>query len=118
VLPIRSIGDSDAEGSRSRHRGRAHAGFASPASAAIKITKIYCDSPGADTGTNKSLNAEYVVIKNTGTTRKALTGWTLRDASKHVYKFPTFRLGAGKRPRSPDALPLRKDCRGPKFPRN
>jgi hypothetical protein len=37
-----------------------------------------------------------VVIKNTGTTRKALTGWTLRDASRHVYKFPTFRLGAGK----------------------
>jgi hypothetical protein len=33
-------------------------GLASPASAAIKITKIYFDSPGADTGTNKSLNAE------------------------------------------------------------
>jgi len=71
-------------------------GLASPASAAIRITKIYFDSPGADTGTNKSLNAEYVVIKNTGTTRKTLTGWTLRDASKHVYKFPIFRLGAGK----------------------
>jgi hypothetical protein len=60
------------------------------------MTKIYFDSPGADTGTNKSLNAEYVVIKNTWTTRKTLTGWTLRDASKHVYKFPTFRFGAGK----------------------
>ena len=71
-------------------------GLASPASAAIRITKIYFDSPGADTGSNTSLNAEYVVIKNTGTTRKALTGWTLRDASHHVYKFPTFRLGAGK----------------------
>src|SRR5438477_13218743 len=71
-------------------------GLASPASAAIRITKIYFDSPGADTGTNKSLSAEYVVIKNTGTTRKTLTGWTLRDASRHVYKFPTFRLGAGK----------------------
>jgi hypothetical protein len=71
-------------------------GLASPASAAIRITKIYFDSPGADTGSNTSLNAEYVVIKNTGTTRKTLTGWTLRDASKHVYKFPTFRLGAGK----------------------
>jgi hypothetical protein len=71
-------------------------GLAAPASAAIRITKIYFDSPGADTGSNTSLNAEYVVIRNTGTTRKALTGWTLRDASKHVYKFPTFRLGAGK----------------------
>ena len=71
-------------------------GLAAPASAAIRITKIYFDSPGADTGSNTSLDAEYVVIKNTGTTRKTLTGWTLRDASKHVYKFPTFRLGAGK----------------------
>jgi hypothetical protein len=71
-------------------------GLAAPASATIRITKIYFDSPGADTGSNTSLNAEYVVIKNTGTTRKTLTGWTLRDASKHVYKFPTFRLGAGK----------------------
>jgi Lamin Tail Domain len=71
-------------------------GLAAPASAAIRITKIYFDSPGADTGSNISLNAEYVVIKNTGTTRKTLTGWTLRDASRHVYKFPTFRLGAGK----------------------
>ena len=71
-------------------------GLAAPASAAIRITKIYFDAPGADTGSNTSLNAEYVVIKNTGTTRKTLTGWTLRDASRHVYKFPTFRLGAGK----------------------
>ena len=71
-------------------------GLAAPGTAAIRITKIYFDSPGADTGSNTSLNAEYVVIKNTGTTRKALTGWTLRDASHHVYKFPTFRLGAGK----------------------
>jgi hypothetical protein len=50
------------------------------APAKIRITKIYFDSPGDDTGSNTSLNAEYVVIKNTGTTRKALTGWTLRDA--------------------------------------
>ena len=71
-------------------------GLASPAYAAIKITKIYFDSPGADTGTNKSLNAEYVQIKNTGTVRVALTGWTIRDSDKHVYRFPTFRLGPGK----------------------
>ena len=44
-------------------------GLASPAYAAIRITKIYFDSPGADTGTNKSLNAEYVQIKNTGKVR-------------------------------------------------
>jgi len=66
------------------------------APAKIRITKIYFDSPGDDTGSNTSLNAEYVVIKNTGTTRKALTGWTLRDASRHVYKFPIFRLGRAR----------------------
>jgi Lamin Tail Domain len=71
-------------------------GLAGQASAKIKITKIYFDSPGADTGSNTSLNAEWVQIENTGTTRKTLTGWTLRDTSHHVYKFPTFKLGAGK----------------------
>lgn len=71
-------------------------GLAVPASAAIKITKIYFDSPGTDDGSNRSLNAEWVLIKNTGTSRKTLTGWTLRDTSSHVFKFPTFKLGAGK----------------------
>ena len=41
-------------------------GLPPPASAAIRITKIYFDSPGADTGSNTSLNAEYVVIKEHG----------------------------------------------------
>jgi hypothetical protein len=26
---------------------------------------------------------------------KTLTGWTLRDAARHVYYFPTFHLAAG-----------------------
>jgi hypothetical protein len=38
------------------------------------------------------LTAEWVQVKNTGTMAKALTGWTLRDTSGHVFKFPTFRL--------------------------
>ena len=50
----------------------------------------------SDTGTNKSLNAEYVQIKNTGTTSRSLKGWTLRDESRHVYTFGSFTLGAGK----------------------
>jgi Lamin Tail Domain len=69
-----------------------------PAEAAspIQLGKIQYDSPGTDSRTNGSLNAEYVVIKNTGRTSRVLTGWTLRDTSNHVYKFGTFRLGAGK----------------------
>ena len=63
----------------------------------IRLTAIYFDSPGSDTGTNQSLNAEWVKIKNTTGHRKALTGWTLRDSgsSTHVYHFPTFHLAAG-----------------------
>jgi Lamin Tail Domain len=66
------------------------------ASAGIRITKIYFDSPGSDTGSNSSLNAEWIRLKNTGSTKKALTGWTVRDTSGHVYTFGTFKLGAGK----------------------
>jgi hypothetical protein len=65
------------------------------AASGVRITTIYFDSPGADTGTNTSLNAEWVRIKNFTSHRKTLTGWTLRDASSHVYHFPTFHLAAG-----------------------
>jgi hypothetical protein len=61
----------------------------------VRMTTIYFDSPGADTGSNTSLNAEWVRIKNFTSHRKTLTDWTLRDASSHVYHFPTFHLAAG-----------------------
>ena len=68
---------------------------ASAAPHGVRITAIYFDSPGSDTGSNSSLNAEWVRIKNFTGQRKALTGWTLRDASSHVYHLPTFHLAAG-----------------------
>jgi hypothetical protein len=72
---------------------------ASPAQAVatrgIVIRAIYFDSPGADRGSNHSLNAEWVKIQNVTRHRKTLTGWTLRDRSSHVYRFPVFRLAAG-----------------------
>src|SRR4051794_4712468 len=61
----------------------------------VKIVKIYYDSPGSDTGSNYSLNAEWVKLKNVTSTRKTITGWKLRDAAGHVYRLPTFRLAAG-----------------------
>jgi hypothetical protein len=71
---------------------------APPANAAnpIQFGKIQYDSPGSDTGANASINAEYVIIRNTSTRTVALTGWTVRDALPTVYKFGTFSLGAGK----------------------
>jgi hypothetical protein len=69
---------------------------AAPSTGGVKIVRIYFDSPGSDSGSNKSLNAEWVQIKNVTHSRKTITGWTLRDASSHVYRFPATGLGAGK----------------------
>jgi hypothetical protein len=66
------------------------------ASAAIKIRAIYFDSPGADNGSNSSLNNEWIRLKNTGTTARSLTNWTIRDTSSHVYRFGAYSLAAGK----------------------
>jgi Lamin Tail Domain len=71
---------------------------ASPAeaSSAIKVIKVYYDSPGSDTRTNTSINGEYVVLKNMTTSARSLSRWTVRDNSSHVYTFGSFTLGAGK----------------------
>ncbi|MCA1706905.1 MAG: lamin tail domain-containing protein [Actinobacteria bacterium] len=74
---------------------------AAPAFAAIRFTKIQYESPGPDTGSNDSLNAEFVVIKNKGTRAKILTGWKLIDKrtapeANRVYRFPTFKLRPGR----------------------
>ncbi len=66
------------------------------ATSPVRFSKVYYDSPGADSASNTSLNAEYVRIKNySTTTKKYLTGWTVRDKSGHVYKFGTFALVPG-----------------------
>lgn len=69
----------------------------SPAQAAghIYISRVQYDSPGTDTGSNTSINAEWVRITNSTSSKRTLTGWTLRDTSSHVYKFPTTTLKAG-----------------------
>jgi lamin tail-like protein len=67
------------------------------AAATVYIYKVYFDSPGSDTGSNSSLNAEYVVIKNGDNVSHSISGWTVRDRAGHRYTFPDgFRLGAGK----------------------
>ena len=71
-------------------------GVSAEAASAIQFGRIQYNSPGTDSATNLSVNGEYVVIRNLGTTARSLTGWTVRDAQSHVYKFSTFTLGAGK----------------------
>ncbi|MBA2724807.1 MAG: lamin tail domain-containing protein [Actinobacteria bacterium] len=73
-----------------------------PALAGIRFTKIQYESPGTDTGSNTSLNGEFVVIKNKGAAAKGLRGWKLKDrrntteGGNITFTFPRFRLGAGR----------------------
>jgi hypothetical protein len=69
---------------------------ASPALGAVKINKIRYNPPGHDTGENAHRNREYVVLRNGGNRMVTLTGWRLKDAQGHIYRFPPFRLHPGK----------------------
>jgi hypothetical protein len=60
----------------------------------IQIDKIYYNSPGRDTGSNSSLNHEWVRLVNTSSSNISLTHWTLRDAAGHVFRFATYTLGS------------------------
>ena len=72
------------------------AGTSADAASALQIGKIQYDSPGTDNRSTASLNAEYIVIKNISGSSRAMTGFTVRDAQKHLYTFGTFTLRAGK----------------------
>src|SRR5215213_5245592 len=66
------------------------------AGAKIRIAKIVYNPPGADTGSNRSLNAERVKVTNTGLTTRSLHGWRIRDRQGHVYVFGLVALGPGR----------------------
>ena len=69
---------------------------AAPSSGDVQFSKIVYNSPGADTGSNSSLNAEYVRLTNRTRKTVNLKGWTVRDAAGHVYKVSTDqKIGAG-----------------------
>ncbi|CAL9435506.1 MULTISPECIES: lamin tail domain-containing protein [Streptomyces] len=72
--------------------------LSTPAQAAggVKIHHVWFDSPGTDNRSNKSLNGEWVQLKNTSSQAVSLKGWVLKDASNHKYVFPNIKIGAGK----------------------
>ncbi|TRV77997.1 lamin tail domain-containing protein [Streptomyces sp. 130] len=53
----------------------------------VVLGKIQYDSPGRDNGSNRSLNAEWVTVTNTGRHAVNLRGWTLSDESHRTYRF-------------------------------
>ena len=65
------------------------------AASPLRFSGAQYDSPGSDTGSNASLNAEWIRVTNHGKRMRNMTGWTIRDASGHVYRFPKLRLGPG-----------------------
>lgn len=62
----------------------------------VRISRVSYDGAGSDTGSNPSLNREWVAIKNNGSNARQLRGWTLRDPAGHVYRFPRFTLRPGR----------------------
>jgi Lamin Tail Domain len=70
--------------------------IAPAASAAIRIVRINFDSPGRDTRSNASLNAEWIRLQNTGASARQLRGWRISDAAGRVYRFSRFTLRAGR----------------------
>lgn len=64
--------------------------------AAIKIKKIAFDPPGRDSGTNRHLNREWILIKNTGPNDVQMRGWKVFDRGRdHVYRFRSLSLESG-----------------------
>jgi hypothetical protein len=61
----------------------------------IKISEITFDPPGDDTGSNSSLNGEWVTIANTSAKKASLADWTLKDAAGHLFVFSGTHLKAG-----------------------
>jgi Lamin Tail Domain len=70
--------------------------LAGNATAKVTIAKIYFDSPGADDGSNKSLNHEWVQIHNGGSRSVNIGDWRIKDKSGHVFVFPHIKLKPGQ----------------------
>ncbi|WP_327687359.1 lamin tail domain-containing protein [Streptomyces tubercidicus] len=61
---------------------------------AVVLGAIQYDSPGRDDRSNRSLNAEWGTVKNTGRLPVNIKGWTLSDKSGHSYRFGNLRLNS------------------------
>lgn len=59
---------------------------------AVVLGAVQYDSPGAETRSPRSLNAEWVTVANTGRAAVDLAGWTLSNADRATYRFHHLRL--------------------------
>ncbi|MER5778459.1 lamin tail domain-containing protein [Streptomyces sp. NPDC002039] len=58
----------------------------------VEISRVQADAPGRDDRSNRSLNGEWVEIRNTTRQPVNLRGWTLRDSGNR-YRFNDVRIG-------------------------
>jgi hypothetical protein len=73
----------------------AHASAATPS---LRFHGAQYDSPGSDTGSNTSRNAEWVSLVNNGSKAVNLNGYTVRDKAGKVYRFGNVTIpGKGGR---------------------
>jgi Lamin Tail Domain len=62
----------------------------------VGIHRIYYNSPGTDTGSNTSLNAEWIQLRNRCSTSRSLTNAKIKDAAGHTYTLGRHALGGGR----------------------
>ena len=70
-------------------------GPASAATPSLRFHGAQYDSPGKDTRSNASLNAEWISLVNSGSKAVNLKGYTIRDASSHVHTFGNTTIAGG-----------------------
>jgi hypothetical protein len=66
------------------------------AASCVGIYRIYYNAPGTDTGSNTSLNGEWIQLRNRCSTSRSLTNAKIKDAAGHTYTFGSYALGGGK----------------------
>ncbi|MET9547708.1 MULTISPECIES: lamin tail domain-containing protein [unclassified Streptomyces] len=84
ALSVSLLAASPASAATARHQGGLHLGY------------IQYDSPGRDTRSNSSLNAEWVNIHNSSRSAIQLKGYKLKDDTGYTYTFGSYKIGAGK----------------------
>lgn len=66
-----------------------------PDAPAVSIGEIFYNPPGRDSGSNASLNAEWVELDNNSGSSVTVTHWTLHERKgNRTYKFGTYHIPA------------------------
>ena len=64
------------------------------AAPALRFHSTQYDSPGKDTRSNKSRNAEWISLVNTGKKAVNLKGWSIKEKGGRVYTFGAVSIPA------------------------